>query len=289
MIRNTLIKTFLIAGLAGAGTVQAEPPPVALKPAMPTAEAQVLIDIMEASGVKSARYFDGPGNLIAVMTEGADIPLIYFVDPEGEYLLVGTAVHVKSGETLNTLAATRGPVPKEDPADTPIKTPGQMMERMNDLQRVLEANRDKPRREITVAAELPGIAVPADSEAALTCIVDLGSFPEPAAAIAHLLNKAGAELPAINLVPFAEEAPEAVTRAAYAIGGGDLETLSAAMERPLADLLVADRLGPGALRLEEVHGFLKSLDEKGPATCFKGNQAAVPLNNLQEVLQWAST
>lgn len=78
----------------------------AIEVAKPTKDVeQALKKLAPLMTVES--YFIGPGNLIGVAARYNGQPLVFFTDPEGQYMVTGAAVELATGRNLIAEAAVR--------------------------------------------------------------------------------------------------------------------------------------------------------------------------------------
>lgn len=73
-------------------------------------------------------WFKGPGNLVGVAARFNGEPLVFFTDPQGKYMLSGTAVNLESGNNLIASATVRYFAPEVEktgsgkPLPNPVKS-----------------------------------------------------------------------------------------------------------------------------------------------------------------------
>lgn len=192
--------------------------------------------------LKVEGWFKGPGNLTGVAAKFNGQPMVFFTDPEGRYMLTGTAVDITNGKNLIAEATARYfanfGMKRGEAAALPV-----------------------PKKTSIRPEELNGLASVRHGNAR-TGKVAYVLFDFECEHCMALYHAIAAQKPSGELrwIPVAFSGEAAASKAALALGAGRMDSVVSLEGKSLADSVKKNKaaLGRGALLLEKNMQFLQS-------------------------------
>jgi len=187
-------------------------------------------------------WFKGPGNLLGVAARFNGEPLVFFTDPQGKYMLSGTAVNLENGSNLIAAATVKYFAPdvekagSSQPLPNPVKS-SITSDTLNKLQGLSQGDRT--------------------SGAKAYVIFDFGCKYCMKLYESLSKEKIAGE---IVWIPVTMTGEASTTKAALALGLGKMERVVNLDGRALVDAVVLNKeaLGRGALASEANSNFVKA-------------------------------
>lgn len=186
-------------------------------------------------------WFKGPGNLVGVAARFNGEPLVFFTDPQGKYMLSGTAVNLENGSNLIAAATVKYFTPEVEkagsgqPLPSPVKS-AITSDTLNKLQGISQGDRTKGDKAYV--------------------IFDFGCKYCMKLYESVSKEKIAGE---IVWIPVTMTGEASTTKAALALGLGKMDRVVALNGRALVDAVILNKeaLGRGALAAEANSNFVK--------------------------------
>lgn len=186
-------------------------------------------------------WFKGPGNLVGVAARFNGEPLVFFTDPQGQYMLSGTAVNLESGSNLIASATVKYFAPEVEksgsgkPLPNPVKS-GITADTLNKLQGLSQGDRTTGSKAYVIF-----------DFGCKYCMKLYESLSK---------EKVAGE---IVWIPVTMSGEASTTKAALALGLGKMDRVVDLSGRALVDAVILNKeaLGRGALAAEANSNFVK--------------------------------